>query len=312
MWSSSISRPCASAARISSPSPPSSSRSSPRAAPGSPPPSSDCLAAYSWPGNVRELRNAMERAALLSRGELILPEHLPARVSAAQFRPRRRLRPPRRYHPPRSHRTPGHPRHPASNQLQSHRNRQSPRHQPPRAPLQNPALPRTRLRLAAGTFTRTFEIDLDRPLPGPRIRRMADHSLLGAAAGSCVGIEIGGTKLQIVSGNPDGCHPRPDTVSRWTAPRAAPASAHQIAQCLADLRAQLQSAPSASGSVVRWIAIPARSVVRIRSRVGRSSHCASGWNRSPQPRSRSRTTPTPRHWAKPNAGRAWAMTPPST
>lgn len=38
------------------------------------------LARYAWPGNVRELRNAMERAALLSRGELILPEHLPARV----------------------------------------------------------------------------------------------------------------------------------------------------------------------------------------------------------------------------------------
>src|ERR1035437_7385938 len=43
----------------------------------------DCLARYAWPGNVRELRNAMERAALLSRGELILPEHLPARVQAA-------------------------------------------------------------------------------------------------------------------------------------------------------------------------------------------------------------------------------------
>jgi two-component system response regulator AtoC len=40
----------------------------------------DCLARYPWPGNVRELRNAMERAALLSRGELILPEHLPAKV----------------------------------------------------------------------------------------------------------------------------------------------------------------------------------------------------------------------------------------
>jgi DNA-binding NtrC family response regulator len=35
---------------------------------------------YSWPGNVREVRNAMERAALLSRGEMILPEHLPTRV----------------------------------------------------------------------------------------------------------------------------------------------------------------------------------------------------------------------------------------
>jgi DNA-binding NtrC family response regulator len=38
------------------------------------------LGRYRWPGNVRELRNAMERAALLSRGEVVLPEHLPARV----------------------------------------------------------------------------------------------------------------------------------------------------------------------------------------------------------------------------------------
>ena len=44
---------------------------------------SACLERYPWPGNVRELRNAMERAVLLSRSELILPEHLPARVRAA-------------------------------------------------------------------------------------------------------------------------------------------------------------------------------------------------------------------------------------
>ena len=44
----------------------------------------DCLEHYAWPGNVRELRNAMERAALLSRGELILPDHLPARVAAGR------------------------------------------------------------------------------------------------------------------------------------------------------------------------------------------------------------------------------------
>jgi DNA-binding NtrC family response regulator len=43
----------------------------------------DSLVRYAWPGNVRELRNAMERAALLSMGELILPEHLPARVRGA-------------------------------------------------------------------------------------------------------------------------------------------------------------------------------------------------------------------------------------
>ena len=40
----------------------------------------ECLTRYAWPGNVRELRNAMERASLLSRGELIVPEHLPARI----------------------------------------------------------------------------------------------------------------------------------------------------------------------------------------------------------------------------------------
>jgi two-component system nitrogen regulation response regulator GlnG len=31
-----------------------------------------------WHGNVRELRNAMERAAMLARGGVIEPEHLPA------------------------------------------------------------------------------------------------------------------------------------------------------------------------------------------------------------------------------------------
>ena len=44
----------------------------------------ECLSRYPWPGNVRELRNAMERAALLSRGELLLLEHLPSRVRAPE------------------------------------------------------------------------------------------------------------------------------------------------------------------------------------------------------------------------------------
>ncbi|HZI33653.1 MAG TPA: sigma-54 dependent transcriptional regulator, partial [Candidatus Binatia bacterium] len=49
----------------------------------------DCLRNYSWPGNVRELRNAIERAVLLSQSELILPEHLPAKLreSARQAAP---------------------------------------------------------------------------------------------------------------------------------------------------------------------------------------------------------------------------------
>ena len=48
---------------------------------------SACLENYPWPGNVRELRNSMERAVLLSRSELILPEHLPTRVRAAAEHP---------------------------------------------------------------------------------------------------------------------------------------------------------------------------------------------------------------------------------
>jgi DNA-binding NtrC family response regulator len=42
-----------------------------------------CLERYPWPGNVRELRNAMERAILLARSEVVLPEHLPSRVRDA-------------------------------------------------------------------------------------------------------------------------------------------------------------------------------------------------------------------------------------
>ncbi|HVS51010.1 MAG TPA: sigma-54 dependent transcriptional regulator [Opitutaceae bacterium] len=45
------------------------------------------LTRYRWPGNVRELRNAMERAALLSRGGIVLPEHLPTRVIEATSGP---------------------------------------------------------------------------------------------------------------------------------------------------------------------------------------------------------------------------------
>jgi DNA-binding NtrC family response regulator len=48
---------------------------------------SEGLQRYNWPGNVRELRNAMERAALLSLGELILPEHLPSRVRSVSATP---------------------------------------------------------------------------------------------------------------------------------------------------------------------------------------------------------------------------------
>ena len=45
---------------------------------------SECLTSYHWPGNVRELRNVMERAALLARGELILPEQLTPKLRVVQ------------------------------------------------------------------------------------------------------------------------------------------------------------------------------------------------------------------------------------
>jgi transcriptional regulator with GAF, ATPase, and Fis domain len=37
---------------------------------------SEMLMRYRWPGNIRQLRNALERAAILSDGEAIEPEHL--------------------------------------------------------------------------------------------------------------------------------------------------------------------------------------------------------------------------------------------
>ena len=45
------------------------------------PQSAALLSMYAWPGNVRELENAMERASVLSTGE-ILPSHLPSRIAA--------------------------------------------------------------------------------------------------------------------------------------------------------------------------------------------------------------------------------------
>ena len=48
------------------------------------PAAADCVAGHDWPGNVRELSNAMTRAALLARSEVILPEHLPPAVGRSR------------------------------------------------------------------------------------------------------------------------------------------------------------------------------------------------------------------------------------
>jgi DNA-binding NtrC family response regulator len=47
----------------------------------------EALSEYSWPGNVRELENALERAMILSKTELIEPEALPDRVRERQAEP---------------------------------------------------------------------------------------------------------------------------------------------------------------------------------------------------------------------------------
>jgi DNA-binding NtrC family response regulator len=41
------------------------------------------LAAYSWPGNVRELRNALERAVVFNRVEVLEPAHFAENIRAA-------------------------------------------------------------------------------------------------------------------------------------------------------------------------------------------------------------------------------------
>lgn len=40
-----------------------------------------CLKAHPWPGNVRELRNAMQHAAAVGAGSVVLPRHLPESIS---------------------------------------------------------------------------------------------------------------------------------------------------------------------------------------------------------------------------------------
>ncbi|HXE58150.1 MAG TPA: sigma-54 dependent transcriptional regulator [Gemmatimonadales bacterium] len=47
----------------------------------------DAVMVYDWPGNVRELENALEHAVVLSRGDLIEPQHLPERITKRRKEP---------------------------------------------------------------------------------------------------------------------------------------------------------------------------------------------------------------------------------
>ncbi|HEY3012822.1 MAG TPA: helix-turn-helix domain-containing protein, partial [Gemmatimonadales bacterium] len=47
-------------------------------------PAIDLLSSYHWPGNVRELENTIERAVLLTDGEVIHGHHLPPTLQTAE------------------------------------------------------------------------------------------------------------------------------------------------------------------------------------------------------------------------------------
>lgn len=40
----------------------------------------DLLCRYDWPGNIRELENCVERAVIMARQEIIVPEDLPINI----------------------------------------------------------------------------------------------------------------------------------------------------------------------------------------------------------------------------------------
>ena len=47
-------------------------------------PAIDMLMSYQWPGNVHELENVLERAVLVSEGQVIHPHHLPPSLQTAE------------------------------------------------------------------------------------------------------------------------------------------------------------------------------------------------------------------------------------
>jgi two-component system, NtrC family, response regulator AlgB len=62
-------------------------RQAARQAPELSPAAERVLVAYRWPGNVRELRNAIERAIILTPGQLLEPESFPQRIGGGPAPP---------------------------------------------------------------------------------------------------------------------------------------------------------------------------------------------------------------------------------
>jgi two-component system response regulator HydG len=50
-------------------------------------PASDAIGAYDWPGNVRELENALERAVVMTKGEVIDITEIPAKITERKAEP---------------------------------------------------------------------------------------------------------------------------------------------------------------------------------------------------------------------------------
>ena len=50
-------------------------------------PASDAIGVYDWPGNVRELENALERAVVLTKGEVIDVDAIPAKITERKAEP---------------------------------------------------------------------------------------------------------------------------------------------------------------------------------------------------------------------------------
>ena len=90
------------------------------------------LLLHNWPGNVRQLRNAIQRACLLCRGDVILPEHFPASIGKSGDDGRVNGKRPRTAVASRAGHDPGDP---TRMQRKPHSSRGETRHQPPRADL---------------------------------------------------------------------------------------------------------------------------------------------------------------------------------